>query len=210
MNHAATIFATTAVLLAGLGSLQADEPELPPGHPPTPALPPGHPSLSPPANPSERPDADPQDVASAEAVVRAYYDAISGAKGRPRDWDRFLSLFMPDARFVRAGAAGNAPVVLTPEQFVAANRNYFERGGYFERSVHERIDAFGAVAQVFSTYESRRRADDPQPYSRGINSFQLISSGGRWWIVTILWDHERPGGPEIPPEYLPPGAAEHP
>jgi hypothetical protein len=208
MNTAAAAFAAAAVLLACSAAPQADEPRQPPGHPPVPGLPPGHPSLAPPGNQAERPAADPQDVASVEAIVGAYYDAISGAKGEPRDWDRFLSLFMQEARFVRAGAGGNPPTVLAPEQFVAANRTYFERGGYFERSVHERVDAFGGIAQVFSTYESRRRADDPAPYSRGINSFQLISSGGRWWIVTIMWDHERAGGLVIPPEFLPPEGAE--
>ncbi|MHC4422364.1 MAG: Cif family virulence factor, partial [Planctomycetota bacterium] len=126
------------------------------------------------------------------------------------DWDRFLALFMPEARFVRAGGAGAAPIVLTPEQFVAANRRYFERGGYFERSVHEHVDAFGAIAHVFSAYESRRSAEDEKPYSRGINSFQVIASGDRWWIVAITWDYERADGPDIPPEFLPPGAAEGP
>jgi hypothetical protein len=208
MNNIATVFAATAVLLAGFGAPQAAEPPPPADRPPAPALPPGHPPMTPPATGAERPAADPQDVASVVAVVRAYYDVISGDKGQPRDWDRFLSLFMPEARFVRAGGVGTAPIMLTPEQFVAANRTYFERGGYFERPVHEHVDTFGAIAHVFSSYESRRRADDQKPYSRGINSIQLISTGGRWWIVTIMWDHERPDGPDIPPEFLPPGAAE--
>jgi len=208
MNNAAIVFAATVFLTAGLGGQQADEPGEALDHPPVPALPPGHPPMTPPATGAERPAADPQDVASAVAVVHAYYDVISGDKGQPRDWDRFLALFMPEARFVRAGGAGAAPIMLTPEQFVAANRGYFERGGYFERSVHEHVDSFGAIAHVFSSYESRRRADDQKPYSRGINSFQLISAGDRWWIVTIMWDHEREDGPAIPPEFLPPGAAE--
>jgi hypothetical protein len=207
MINAATIFAASAVLCAGLGTQQADEPQPPAAHPPVPALPPGHPPVTPPATPAGRPAADPQDVATVVAVVHAYYDVISGDKGQPRDWNRFLSLFMPEARFVRVGGAGAAPTMLTPEQFVAANRRYFERGGYFERSVHEHVDTFGAIAHVFSSYESRRRADDQKPYSRGINSIQLISSGGRWWIVSIMWDYERAEGPAIPPEFLPPGAA---
>jgi hypothetical protein len=98
--------------------------------------------------------------------------------------------------------------MITPQQFAQANRRYFERGGYFERSVHKHVDTFGGIAHVFSTYESRRKANDPKPYSRGINSFQAISSGGRWWIVTIMWDHERADGLRIPPEFLPPGTVE--
>jgi hypothetical protein len=208
MNNAAIVLAATVFLTAGLAAQQADEPQEGFDHPPVQALPPGHPPMTPPANRAEGPAADPQDVATINAIVHAYYDVISGDENETRDWDRFLSLFMPQARFVRAGGAGAAPTMLTPEQFVAANRRYFERGGYFERSVREHVDTFGAVAHVFSTYESRRRADDEEPYSRGINSIQVISSGGRWWIATIMWDHERADGPPIPPELLPPNAVE--
>ena len=206
MNNAAMIFTTTVFLTGGLAAQQADEPQEGFDHPPVQALPSGHPPMSPPGTGAGRPAADPKDVASVDAIVYAYYDVISGAENEPRDWDRFLSLFMPEARFVRAGGAGAAPTMVTPRQFVEANRRYFERGGYFERSVHEHVDAFGGIAHVFSTYESRRKVDDPKPYSRGINSIQLISSDGRWWIVTIMWDHERVEGLRIPPEFLPPGA----
>jgi hypothetical protein len=54
---------------------------------------------------------------------------------------------------------------------------------------------------VFSTYESRH-APDEKPFARGINSIQLVNSGGVWKIAGIVWDSEREGNP-IPPEYLP-------
>jgi hypothetical protein len=39
---------------------------------------------------------------------------------------------------------------------------------------------------------------------RGINSFQLMNDGSRWWVVTIFWEAERPDNP-IPARYLPAG-----
>ena len=36
---------------------------------------------------------------------------------------------------------------------------------------------------------------------RGINSIQLFHDGSRYWVVTVLWDSERPDNP-IPPRYL--------
>jgi hypothetical protein len=53
---------------------------------------------------------------------------------------------------------------------------------------------------VFSTYESRHALADAKPFERGINSFQLLYDGQRWWVVTIYWQGERPGLP-IPPQY---------
>ncbi len=45
-------------------------------------------------------------------------------------------------------------------------------------------------------------AEDPEPFSRGINSFQLMNDRQRWWIVTIYWEAESPDNP-IPQKYLP-------
>src|SRR5438128_2105098 len=45
-------------------------------------------------------DADPKDVSSLDAIMRSVYDVISGDKGKPRDWDRFRTLFYKDARMI--------------------------------------------------------------------------------------------------------------
>jgi len=37
--------------------------------------------------------------------------------------------------------------------------------------------------------------------ARGINSIQLMKHADRWWIVTVMWDQERPDNP-IPARYL--------
>jgi hypothetical protein len=58
------------------------------------------------------------------------------------------------------------------------------------------------MAQVFSTYESRHALADAKPFARGINSIQLLKDGGRYWIVDVYWDAERPGFP-LPARYLP-------
>ncbi len=50
-----------------------------------------------------------------------------------------------------------------------------------------------------------RTAADSAPFMRGINSIQLLNDGGRWWVVSVFWDAERPGL-TIPSEYLRPSA----
>ena len=149
--------------------------------------------------PAPRPD----DVKSMDAVVAAAYDSISGAAGQTRDWDRFRSLFVPGARLIPAVAAngGATARVLAVEDYIQRSTPGLERG-FFEREIARKVDAFGNIAQVFSTYESRHAAADAAPFARGINSFQLLKDGDRWWIVTIYWDSERPGNP-IPEQYLP-------
>ena len=60
---------------------------------------------------------------------------------------------------------------------------------------------YGNVVHVFSTYESRHAASDKTPFARGINSFQLLNDGKRWWIITIYWLAETPDNP-LPKQYL--------
>lgn len=144
------------------------------------------------------------DVASADAIVAALYDVISGPAGQARDWDRFRSLFIPAARLIMVGKRPDGAImhrVMTPEDYVQAAGPQLEARGFFEREIGRTVDRFGAVTHVFSAYDSRRAADDAEPFARGVNSIQLLHDGNRWWVVTIFWDSEREGQP-IPAELI--------
>ena len=173
-------------------------PEPPP--PPKPGLQP----IPAPAAAAASDHADPKDVASANAIVAALYDVISGPAGQPRDWDRFRSLFVADARLIPtgAGADGKGHIrAMTPDEYAASSGPRLEQAGFFEREIARTSETFGGVTHAFSTYESRRGAKDEKPLARGINSIQLFNDGTRWWVVTVYWDSERAGNP-IPQRYL--------
>ena len=149
------------------------------------------------------PSARDADVASVDAIIAALYDVISGPAGQARDWDRFRSLFAAGARLVPAAPRrdGSAPSSLSPDDYVQRTGDAFLKNGFFEREVARRAEAFGTIVHAFSTYESRRARDDEKPMARGINSIQVMKHADRWWIVTVMWDQERPDNP-IPPQYL--------
>lgn len=157
------------------------------------------------AHPGTAQEADPGDVASQDAIVAALYDVISGPAGQARDWDRFHSLFIPEgARLIPTGRAPDGTAgytVLTPAGYIERAGRSLERDGFFEVEIGRVTQEFGNIAHVFSSYASRRTPDDPEPFSRGINSIQLLHDGERWWITTVLWDSERPDNP-IPTAYL--------
>lgn len=146
-----------------------------------------------------------KDAVSMDSIVAALYDVISGPAGQKRDWDRMRSLFIPGARLIPTAKqpGGNyATRVMDVEGYISASGPGLERNGFFEKEVARRVERFGKIAHVFSTYESRRHADDPQPFARGINSIQLMNDRNRWWVVTVFWQAERPENP-IPAKYLP-------
>lgn len=150
-------------------------------------------------------EANPADVASIDAIMKAVYDVISGDARQKRDWDRFRSLFHKDAKLIPSGKNAQTGVTgaryLTPEDYVTRSGPVLERDGFHEREMARRVDQFGSIAQVFSTYHAFRKKDDKDPFMRGINSFQLMNDGKRWWVINIFWQQESPESP-IPKEYL--------
>ena len=149
--------------------------------------------------------ANPTDVASIDSIMKAVYEVISGEAGQKRDWDRFRTLFHKDARLIPSGKNPQTGVVsaraLTPEEYITRSSPFMEKEGFFEREIARRTDIFGNIAQVFSTYASFHKADDKKPFVRGINSFQLLNDGKRWWVMTIYWQNETAETP-IPKKYL--------
>jgi hypothetical protein len=137
--------------------------------------------------------ADPKDVESVDSIMNAIYDVISGPAGQKRDWDRMRSLFAANAKMgavVRDRSGQTRYVDFDVERYVKMYDRILTEKGFFEHERRRRVDTFGNIAQVFSSYESRWKADDKTPFERGVNELQLVNDGRRWWIVSILWQGE--------------------
>lgn len=151
--------------------------------------------------------ANPADVESLDAIIAATYDVISGPAEKKRDWDRERSLFIPGARLIpTAVEAGRndgdlAPQILDIEGYIARVEPLLEKQGFYEKEIARRVEQFGRIAHVWSTYESRHDPSEPEPFMRGINSIQLFNDGKRWWVVSIYWQHESALHP-LPDKYL--------
>jgi hypothetical protein len=150
------------------------------------------------------PVANSRDVATVDAILHALYEVISGDAGIARDWDRFRSLFAPGARLIPVGprqGGGFGNRVLTPEEYIERSGPLLVGNGFHEREIARRSESYGQIVHAFSTYESRQKASDREPFARGINSIQLFNDGTRWWIQTVMWWGETPATP-LPQRYL--------
>ncbi|HZG45984.1 MAG TPA: hypothetical protein VEZ41_06920 [Allosphingosinicella sp.] len=141
---------------------------------------------------------NPADVASIDAIMRAVYDVISGPAGQKRDWNRMRSLFTSNARLMPKG--GRGLMSGSVEDYITSSGPQLEQNGFIEREIARRVEQYGDIAHVFSTYEARQSASGPV-FLRGINSFQLVRHEGRWWVVSIMWQAESPQNP-LPAQYL--------
>src|SRR2546429_6300699 len=62
---------------------------------------------------------------------------------------------------------------MSVEDYAKGSGSYFAQHAFYESPIVNRVEAFGNVSQVFSSYESRR-APGEAPFARGINSIQLM------------------------------------
>lgn len=146
-----------------------------------------------------------ESVTSLDHILENLYAVISGEKGEARDWDHFRYLFHPEAKLIPSGQRKDGSIgaqFWTVEDYISKAGDYLVQQGFYELEIHRETDSFGNMTQVFSTYESYHSASDAQPFSRGINSIQLMFDGERWWILNIYWTAESEDNP-IPERYLP-------
>ncbi len=138
-------------------------------------------------------DPRPEDVGTPESIILALYEVISGPAGAERDWARFRSLFLPEARLV---LAVSSPLehpriaVLGVDDYIRRTAPIFARENFWECQRDVKIDKFGNIAQAWSIYESRREKNGP-PFQEGVNSIQLFNDTTRWWIATVMWNTEQ-------------------
>ena len=143
----------------------------------------------------------PGDVASSDAIIAALYEVVSGPAG-DRDWARGKSLFVSDGKLIPTDATMDGGYgAWSWEKYAEMAGAYFKENPFYEVELSHTQQRFGNIIHRFSTYESRR---DPaeEPFSRGINSIQLLFHENRWWIVTVMWQSESSETP-IPDAYLP-------
>ena len=148
--------------------------------------------------------ADPADVESIDAIVTAVYDVISGDAGEPRDWERWNTLFLEEATLSPTGPTEDGRwgrAIIPPSDYPRRIGETLERDGFVEAEIGRVTERFGNIAHVFSTYASFRSRADTRPFQRGINSFQLLYDGTRWWVVSVFWQAETRDYP-IPERYL--------
>lgn len=149
--------------------------------------------------------ARPSDVASPEAVVKAMYETVNRRPGEPFDWPRLRTLFRPGATMIPARSqTGGEFRVLSVEQFIAWVDEHTVVGGagdpgFQEEAIAQRVEVYGDIAQVFSSYQKRFWGAS-EVLGRGINAIQLVRTDDRWWIVGVAWEEEDGAGP-LPAAY---------
>jgi hypothetical protein len=144
-------------------------------------------------------------VKTLDSTIKTLYGVISGEKGEERNWELFNYLFAPEAKLVPSWKGEDGKIYhkyITPAEYQETSGKWLVENGFYEIEISRKVDTFGSVIQVFSTYESFHSKNETEPFMRGINSIQLLNDGERYWVMNIYWRQEADDNP-IPEQYLP-------
>jgi len=128
------------------------------------------------------------DWASPRSIVHALHETISAGPGEQRDWDRYRDLFLDGAMISMAIKSPRAPGIMaaTTEELIEQTEANYGSTGFHEIPLIVDVAEFGALAVVTNSFEVKLRRDDAEPLMRGLNHFQLLNDGERWWIVSNI------------------------
>lgn len=143
------------------------------------------------------------EVGTLDGIIKAYYDVVTVKKGEKVNYQRDSCLHVPNAvvGFARTDKNGKVDLNLVSlKKFHEDSDAMLEKNGFYEKELARRVENFGAIYHVWSTYESRNSAVEPV-LERGINSIQLFFDGTRFWILSWTVNDETKELP-IPKKYL--------
>lgn len=138
-------------------------------------------------------------VKTIDGTINEVLKIVSGEKGATRNWEAFRFLFTPNAQITvlrHEKNNKNVPVTYSLEEFVRLGMRFYENDGFIEYELTKTIDEYNGIAHAFQSYYAKELDVEEQ----GINSYQLVHDGKRWWIVSLLWTNNRNGVP-LPEEY---------
>lgn len=144
-------------------------------------------------------------VSSIDSIVTSIYEVVSGKKGEERDWGLHRKIFHPEAKIITnyVNDQGRYQIHFNGvEEYVDTYREYFKNNNLHEVDVNRKVEIFGNMAHVLSTFESYNTPDESTPYKQGIASIQLYNDGERWWVLSMYYKNENEKD-KIPTKYLP-------
>jgi hypothetical protein len=128
-------------------------------------------------------------------MTATLYRAVSAPPGE-RDWAAVRRWYHPEARLVRTGLDDDGKPfvrVMSLDAYIENVEVLLKGVRFSEVEIGQEAEVFGNVARLTSLYAFTRQSAEGRREGRGVNYFTLVSENGRWRVMSIVWDTERPG-----------------
>jgi hypothetical protein len=126
------------------------------------------------------------DWKSPEAIIGAMYQTISADPGEQRNWERFRELFFDKAEMLIGMQSSQFSGIIASdiETIITQTDSAYGKTGFHEIEIAQDIVKYGGMANVYSSFEIKLKTTDDKPLMKGLNHFQLLFDGDRWWIIS--------------------------
>lgn len=128
--------------------------------------------------------------------IDAFYRIISGRAGQERNWEQFRTLFYPDARLTPNQRNTNnqfCAVAYDVEKYIARLSGFLGQNDFYEVGFIQRVEVYGDIAQVYSTYEARVTETSDEILKTGVCLVQFIYCSEGWKIISMVWEDDSRG-----------------
>ena len=137
-----------------------------------------------------------------QIALNRLYEQLSFPDTNHLRIDSIQSLFTPSANII--ANFGSPPLVWSVSKYINDTKEKIRSqqiSSYMELELSRKIDVFGKIAQVFSTYELKMVIKGKEVVRKGISSIQFIRQDGSWLVASLVWDRESESL-KIPEKYL--------
>ena len=153
-------------------------------------------------------------ITDPDELVTRFYELYSFPLGRPPDTSALAALFLDDARIRSATTDGQGHEqvfdVGAPEYLARladmVGHSHAQGIPLTRRELWRRTDAYGNIAQVWSSYEAAMGPANEPLLGYAVFAFELCRVGGAWRIAGVASHTARRHEP-IPSRYLGPAAS---
>lgn len=140
------------------------------------------------------------DLSALKNITKSMYESISYVPGGHPDIEGLKSLFSKGGRVITPELPDSPSEIFSIEDYIHLFEKNLEKSGsrdkgFYEYELNCKVDIFGNMAHILSTFETKWTPQDEKPRTRGVNSIQLLKKDDRWGICSITWDYERPDNP---------------
>jgi len=131
------------------------------------------------------------DLQAIQLLIRELYSSISFNRQQAPNWEVLRSHFCDRGQLVRVGLSGVEHYSVS--EFIEWVEQARSNGlvSFQEEETDASTHLMGELAHRTSHY--RATLDDGRGGSiEGINSIQILKTGGKWKVVSLLWDVPTP------------------
>ena len=141
------------------------------------------------------------DYSNKLSVAAASQQLVSTKKGQAIDTAAVRKLCLPTANFTVVGVEDDNfmhETISLNDYLIMLTDPYYTQG-YFEQGTGFVEEEYNGIAHIMQSFEG---IDSEEESGKGVNSYQLVFSDGRWWIANTIWSMSAEDGKDIPKKYF--------